>query len=42
MGYFFCDICKRYYLDVFREWHYKKHTYMYHEKKMIINGKKST
>lgn len=28
MDYFFCDVCKRYYLNVFREWHNKKHKYM--------------
>ena len=29
MNYFFCDLCKRYYLDVFKEYHDKKHKYMF-------------
>lgn len=29
MNYFFCECCKRYYLDVFREYHDKKHKYMW-------------
>jgi hypothetical protein len=33
-NYFYCNLCKRYYLDVFESYHDKKHKYLvFNEKK---------
>ena len=38
-NYFFCPLCKRYYLDVFQSYHEDKHKYMvfYEQKKDNYN-----